>query len=46
MTRLSLEDDEDCLDDICSEDDYPGVKNVGLLGKVAKTLSYFTPGNR
>ena len=39
------EDDEDdeCYDDTCGEEMYPGVRNVGLLGKVARTLSYFAP---
>ena len=42
------EDDEDdeCYDDTCGEEMYPGVRNVGFLGKVARTLSYFAPGAR
>merc|ERR1712013_729582 len=33
-------DEEDCFEDTCSEEDYPGVKNTGLFGRVVKTLSY------
>ena len=42
----SYEDDEDCYEDTCNEDAYPGVQNVGLIGKVARTLSYFNTGGR
>merc|ERR1719282_1380327 len=42
----SYEDDEDCYEDTCNEDAYPGVQNVGLIGKVARTLSYFNSGGR
>ena len=39
-------DEEDCYEDTCVEEAYPGVRNVGLLGKVVKTLSYLTRGNQ
>merc|ERR1719348_1372198 len=42
----SYEDDEDCYEDTCNEDAYPGVQNVGFIGKVARTLSYFNTGGR
>ena len=35
------EDEEDCYEETCSEETYPGVRNVGFLGKVARTLSLF-----
>ena len=37
-------EEEDCYEDTCVEEAYPGVRNVGLLGKVVKTLSYLTMG--
>merc|ERR1712043_47817 len=37
-------DEEDCYEDTCVEEAYPGVRNVGLLGKVVKTLSYLAQG--
>ena len=39
------EEEEDCFDDTCSEEDRPGLKNVGLFGRVVRTLSYLTWGN-
>ena len=39
------EEDEECLEDTCSEEEYADVNNVGFLRKVAKTLSYFTNRN-
>merc|ERR1712098_852948 len=39
------EEEEDCFEETCSEEDYPGVKNTGLLGRVVRTLSYLTWGN-
>ena len=38
------EEEEDCFEDSCSEEPYAGVRNVGFLGKLARTLAYFTPG--
>ena len=46
VTTGEDDEDEECYDDTCGEEMYPGVRNVGLLGKVARTLSYFTPGSR
>ena len=37
-------EEEDCYEDTCAEEAYPGLRNVGLLGKVVKTLSYLTQG--
>ena len=37
-------EEEDCYEDSCVEEAYPGLRNVGLLGKVVKTLSYLTQG--
>ena len=37
--------EEDCFDDTCSEEDRPGLKNVGLFGRVVRTLSYLTWGH-
>ena len=31
-------------EELCQK--YPGVQNVGLIGKVARTLSYFNTGGR
>ena len=39
------EEEEDCLEDICSEEDHPGLKSTGLFGRVVRTLSYLTWGN-
>ena len=39
------EEEEDCLADICSEEDHPGLKSTGLFGRVVRTLSYITWGN-
>ena len=48
MVTTGEDDDEDdeCYDDTCGEEMYPGIRNVGFLGKVARTLSYFAPGAR
>ena len=39
------EEEEDCLEDTCSEEDHPGLKSTGLFGRVVRTLSYLTWGN-
>ena len=31
-------DDEDCYEDTCVEEAYPGVRNVGLLGKGSRQI--------
>ena len=42
--HLDESEEDDCYEDTCVEEAYPGVRNVGLLGKVVKTLSYLTQG--
>ena len=39
------DDDEDCFEDTCSEENHPALKNVGLFGRVVRTLSYITLGH-
>ena len=39
------DEEEDCLEDTCSEEDHPGLRSSGLFGRVVKTLSYLTWGN-
>ena len=31
-------DEEDCYEDTCVEEAYPGVRNVGLLGKGSRQI--------
>ena len=31
-------DDEDCYEDTCVEEAYPGVRNIGLLGKGSRQI--------
>ena len=42
--QIDESEEEDCYEDTCVEEAYPGIRNVGLLGKVVKTLSYLTQG--
>merc|ERR1712050_626243 len=39
------EEEEEEKREIGIDEDYPGVKNTGLLGRVVRTLSYLTWGN-